>query len=229
MMVARVWKRAGLQPHRLERYLASNDPDFESKAADIIGLYVHPPQHAALFCLDEKSAIQALDRLDPVLPLSPGRAERHGFEYFRHGTLSLYAALNTRTGDVIGKTTARHTSTEFVEFLGQIVASQPEGREIHIVADNLSAHKTKNVFEFLQANPTVRIHYTPTYSSWLNQVEIWFSKIQRDVIARGIFVSVKDLDRKLIRYIRSYNKKAKSFKWTYAEFVNRIRTTKKSM
>jgi DDE superfamily endonuclease len=119
------------------------------------------------------------------LPLSPGRAERHGFEYFRHGTLSLYAALNTRTGDVLGKTTARHTSVEFVDFLGQIVASQPEGREIHIVADNLSAHKTKNVFEFLQANPTVRIHYTPTYSSWLNQVEIWFSKIQRDVIARG--------------------------------------------
>src|SRR6516164_2185875 len=149
-----------------------------------------------------KSAIQALDRLDPVLPLSPGRAERHGFEYFRHGTLSLYAALNTRTGDVIGKTTPRHTSTEFVEFLGQIVASQPEGREIHIVADNLSAHKTKNVFEFLQANPTVRIHYTPTYSSWLNQVEIWFSKIQRDVISRGIFTSTADLSRKLIRYIK---------------------------
>jgi hypothetical protein len=108
----------------------------------------------------------------PLLPLSPGRAERHGFEYFRHGTLSLYAALNTRTGDVMGKTTARNTSAEFVGFLGQIVASQPEGREIHIVADNLSAHKTKHVFEFLQANPTVRIHYTPTYSSWLNQVEV---------------------------------------------------------
>src|SRR5260221_2408769 len=104
---------------------------------------------------------------------------------FRHGTLSLNAALNTRTGDVLGKTTARHTSAEFVDFLGQIVASQPQGREIHIVADNLSAHKTKNVFEFLQTNPTVRIHYTPTYSSWLNQVDIWFSKIQRDLIARG--------------------------------------------
>jgi len=138
------------------------------------------------------------DRLDPVLPLSPGRAERHGFEYFRHGTLSLYAALNTRTGDVIGKTTARHTSAEFVDFLRQIVASQPEGQEIHIVADNLSAHKTKNVFEFLQANPTVRIHYTPTYSRWLNQVEIWFSKIQRHVISRGIFTSTTDLSRKLI-------------------------------
>src|SRR5258705_5616523 len=109
--------------------------------------------------------------LTPVLPLSPGRAERHGFEYFRHGTLSLYAALDTRTGDVMGKTTARHTSAEFVDFLVQIVASQPEGREIHIVTDNLSAHKTKNGFEFIQAHPTVRIHYTPTYSNWINQAE----------------------------------------------------------
>src|SRR5258708_16216064 len=195
--VARVWARAGIQPHRLRRYMASTDPEFEEKAADIIGLYLKPPLNAAVFCVDEKSAIQALDRLDPVLPLSPGRAERHGFEYYLHGTLSLYAALHTRTGDVMGKTTARHTSAEFVDFLGQIVASQPEGREIHIVADTLSAHKTKNVFEFLQANPTVRIHYTPTYSSWLNQVQIWFSKIPRDVITRGIFTSTTDLSRKL--------------------------------
>src|SRR5258708_34063805 len=173
--VARGWARAGIQPHRLRRYMASTDPEFEEKAADIIGLYLKPPLNAAGFCVGDQSAIQSLDRLDPVLP---GRAERHGFEYFRHGTLSLDAALNTRTGDFVGKTTARHTSVEFVDFLGQIVASQPEGREIHIVADNLSAHKTKNVFEFLQAHPTVRIHYTPTYSSWLNQVEIWFSKIQ---------------------------------------------------
>src|ERR1700730_4354741 len=114
MMVARVWARAGLKPHRIERYMASDDPDFEAKAADIIGLYLNPPQHAALFCVDEKTAIQALDRLDPVLPLSPGRAERHGFEYYRHGTLSLYAALNPRTGEVVGQTTPRHTSADFV-------------------------------------------------------------------------------------------------------------------
>src|SRR5262250_2558739 len=145
MMVARVWKRAGLQPHRLERYLASNDPDFESKAADIIGLYVHPPQHAAVFCLDEKAAIQALDRLDPVLPLSPGRAERHGFEYYRHGTLSLYAALNTKTGEVIGKTAERHTSREFITFLKGLVSHQPPQRQIHVILDNLSAHKTQRV------------------------------------------------------------------------------------
>ena len=116
MMVARVWAKHGLKPQRLDRYMASNDPDFERKAADIIGLYVNPPAHAAVFCVDEKTAIQALDRKDPVLPLSPGRAERHGFEYYRHGTLSLYAAFNTKTGEVLGKTTARHTSAEFVAF-----------------------------------------------------------------------------------------------------------------
>src|SRR5208337_3306096 len=127
MMVARVWQRAGLKPHRIERYMASDDPDFETKAADIIGLYVKPPQHAAVFCVDEKTAIQALDRLDPVLPLSPGRLERHGFEYYRHGTLSLYAALNTRNGAVVGKTAARHTSQEFVAFLAELVANQPRG------------------------------------------------------------------------------------------------------
>src|ERR1700730_5429248 len=221
--VARVWARAGVQPHRLRRYMASTDPEFEEKAADVIGLYLKPPLNAAVFCVDEKSAIQALDRLDPVLPLSPGRAERHGFEYYRHGTLSLYAALNPRTGDVLGKTTARHTSAEFVDFLGQIVASQPAGREIHIVADNLSAHKTKNVFEFLQAHPTVPIHYTPTYSSWLNQIEIWFSKIQRDVISRGIFTSTTDLSRKLIRYIKQYNKTATPFRWRVKNADNRIK------
>src|SRR5262247_3612301 len=137
MMVARVWAKHGLQPHRLERYLASDDPDFEKKAADVIGLYLKPPQHAVVFCVDEKTAIQALDRLDPVLPLSPGRAERHGFEYYRHGTLSLYAALNTKTGEVLGKTATRHTSEEFVAFLSEIVAYQPRNREIHIIADNL--------------------------------------------------------------------------------------------
>ena len=227
--VTRILAKAGLQPHRLRRYLSSNDPEFEEKAADIIGLYLKPPVNAAVFCVDEKSAIQALDRLDPVLPLSPGRAERHGFEYYRHGTLSLFAALNPKSGEVLGKTSARHTSAEFVAFLEQIVASQTPAKEIHIIADNLSAHRTSKVWEFLERNRNVRIHYTPTYSSWLNQVEIWFSKIQRDVIARGIFASVKDLDRKLIRYIRSYNKKAKPFKWTYSEIERRIRTTKKSM
>src|SRR5205823_1594763 len=179
MMVARVWRKHGLQPHRIERYMASNDPDFEKKAADIIGLYLNPPAHAAVFSVDEKTAIQALDRKDPVLPLSPGRAERHGFEYFRHGTLSLYAAFNTKTGEVLGKTAQRHTSAEFVAFLTDIVVNQPCGKEIHVIADNLSAHKTKQVDEFLTTHRNVHLHFTPTYSSWLNQVELWFAKIER--------------------------------------------------
>src|SRR5881392_1258350 len=148
-LVAKTWQRAGLQPHRFERYMQSDDPDFETKAADVIGLYVNPPDHAAVFAVDEKTAIQALDRLDPVLPLSPGRAERHGFEYYRHGTLSLFAAFNTKTGEVLGKTAARHTSAEFVAFLADIVVNQPRGKDIHVIADNLSAHKTGQVEDFL--------------------------------------------------------------------------------
>jgi hypothetical protein len=143
--------------------MASDDPAFESKAADIIGLYLQPPAHAAVFCVDEKSAIQALDRLDPVLPLSPGRTERHGFEYFRQGTLSLYAALEVSSGQVLGKTAQRHTSAEFVAFLADVVATQPEGKQIHLIADNLSAHKTKAVAEFLAAHTNLQLHYTPTY------------------------------------------------------------------
>src|SRR5437868_13752279 len=136
-IVARAWRHAGLQPHRLERYMRSTDPEFETKAADVIGLYLDPPQPAAAFCVDEKTAIQALDRLDPVLPLSPGRAERHGFEYYRHGTLSLYAALDTATGRVHGKTAARHTSRDFVVFLKEVVALCPPDQQIHIILDNL--------------------------------------------------------------------------------------------
>jgi len=164
-LVRQVWREADLKPHRLDRYMASDDPQFEQKAAQIIGLYLNPPQHAAVFCVDEKSAIQALDRLDRRLPLSPGRAERHGFEYYRHGTLSLYAALNPQTGQVIGQTASRHTSQEFVTFLGEVVASQPDQREIHMILDNLSAHKTALVHRFLAAHPNVQLHFTPTYSS----------------------------------------------------------------
>src|SRR6201981_3381617 len=164
--VHRVWKEAGLKPHRLERYMASDDAEFARKAAHIIGLYLRPPQHAAVFCVDKKPAIQALDRLDPVLPLSPGRAERNGFEYYRHGTLTLYAALNTKAGGVLGKTAPRHTSAEFVAFLDEVVSRRPAEEEIHIILDNLSAHKTKLVRDFLSHHPNVHLHFTPTYSSW---------------------------------------------------------------
>jgi len=221
--VQRIWRRHGLKPHRLQTHMVSNDPDFEAKAADVIGLYLNPPAHAAVFCVDEKTAIQALDRKDQMLPLSPGRAQSHGFEYKRNGTLSLFAALNTATGEVLGKTAARHTSEQFVAFLSDILASQPKRREIHVICDNVSSHKTQRVQEFLAEHPKVQIHYTPTYSSWLNQVENWFSKIQRDVIARGVFTSVKDLDRKLMRYIRANNKNPKPIKWKYNDPSHRIR------
>jgi len=188
--VHRIWRTAGLKPHRLERYMASNDPDFERKAAHIIGLYLDPPQHAAVFYVDEKSAIQALDRLDPVLPLSPGRLERHGFESYRHGTLSLYAALDVETGKVHGRTAARHTSEDFLGFLGDVVHQAKGKREIHIILDNLSADKTKKVEQFLQ-------------------IEIWFARIERGVIARGVFTSVPDLARRLMRYIRAYSRTAR--------------------
>ena len=224
--VQRVWAQARLKPHRLERYLASNDPRFEEKAADIIGLYMNPPQHAAVFCVDEKTAIQALDRLDPVLPLSPGRAERHGFEYYRHGTLSLYAALDVKTGEVHGMTAARHTAQQFITFLNGLVERAEWAKEIHVVLDNLSAHKTKDVQRFLAEHPHVQFHFTPTYSSWLNQVELWFAKIQRDVITRGVFTSVADLGNKLRKYIRAYSKSAKPFRWTYTDTTRRIRPNK---
>ena len=220
--VQRILAQADVRPHRLERYMASDDPDFETKAADVIGLYLTPPQHAAVFCVDEKTAIQALDRLDPVLPLSPGRLERHGFEYKRNGTLSLYAALDVKTGKVQGKTAEHHTSAEFVEFLEQVVSACKPQQEIHIILDNLSAHKTAKVEDFLQRNSHVKLHFTPTYSSWLNQVEIWFARLEREVIARGIFTSVKDLARKLMRYIRAYSKTARPFKWKYADVRRRI-------
>jgi transposase len=224
--VQRIWSQSRVKPHRLERYMASNDPQFEEKAAEIIALYMNPPQHAAVFCVDEKTAIQALDRLDPVLPLSPGRIEKHGFEYYRHGTLSLYAALEVSTGKVLGKTAARHTSQEFIGFLTDIVKKTPSAKQIHIVLDNLSAHKTRAVGEFLEDHPRVKLHFTPTYSSWLNQVEIWFSKIQREVITRGVFTSVADLSRKLMKYIRAYAKTAKPFQWKYTDPTRRIKVTK---
>jgi transposase len=154
--------------------------------------------------------------------MSPGRIERHGFEYYRHGTLSLYAALDVRTGKVQGKTAARHTSEEFVGFLNQLVSGCKPNQEIHVILDNLSAHKTSNVHMFLEEHPNVHFHFTPTYSSWLNQVEIWFGRIEREVIARGVFSSVRDLARKLMRYIRAYSKTARPFNWKYSDVRRRV-------
>jgi len=226
-----VWRmlhESAIKPWQHEHWLFPKDPQFAEKAGPILDLYAGRWEGKSLgrtdyvLSMDEKTSIQALDRLDPVLPLAPGRAERHGFEYYRHGTLSLYAALNTKTGAVIGSTAARHTSQEFVAFLADVVASQSRGREIHIIADNFSAHKTKLVQQFLDSHPKVTLHYTPTYSSWLNQVELWFAKVERDVIARGVFTSVTDLKRKLMKYIRRYNEHSRPIKWKYTDFSNRI-------
>ena len=222
MLVARTWQKHGIKPHQTESYMYSNDPDFERKAADIIGLYLNPPQHAAVFSIDEKSAIQALDRKDPILPLSPGRIERHGFEYYRHGTLSLYAAFDIKNGLIHGRTTDRHTSQEFLTFIQDLISTQKAGKEIHVILDNFSAHKTKKVQEFLIKHPKIKFHYTPTYSSWLNQVELWFSKIERDLIYRGVFTSKKDLARKIMKYINEYNKSPKVVKWKYCNPEKRI-------
>jgi transposase len=215
-LVHRVWREADLKPHRLERYMASNDPDFERKAADVIGLYLNPPRHAAVFCVDEKTAIQALDRRDRVLPLSPGRAERHGFEYKRYGTLSLYAALNTQTGQVRGKTAARHTSKEFVGFLAEVVSSCHSGREIHIILDNLSVHKHATVLAWAARRRRLQLHFTPTYASWLNQIEIWFRILTKAVVKDGVWPSKAQLVAQIMTFIKDYNAtRAHPFRWTY--------------
>ena len=223
--VHRVWKEAGIKPHRLERYMASDDPDFESKAADIIGLYLHPPQHAAVFCVDEKTAIQAWIVSTPSCLSRPGRAERHGFEYYRHGTLSLVrgAGYRNRPSPWQNRVPPYQPRVRRVSGGSPILVPAP-GREIHIILDNLSAHKTQAVRDFLQQHPRVRFHFTPTYSSWLNQVEIWFAKIEREVIARGIFTSVPDLARKLRRYINAYSANARPIRWKYSDPTRRVRS-----
>ncbi len=208
--VHRVWKEAGLKPHRLERYMASDDPEFESKAADIIGLYLRPPQHAAVFCVDEKTAIQALDRLDPVLPLSPGRAERHGFEYYRHGTLSLYAALDTKTGRVHGRTAARHTSRDFVAFLAEVVSLCSPRQQIHIILDNLSAHKTQ-IGSTTFSKSILACSFTSPLRIPLGSIKSSSGSPRSSVRSLPAASSrlSPDLARKLRRYINAYSANAR--------------------
>jgi transposase len=228
MTVMRLWHKAGLQPHRLRGYMASPDPEFEAKAKDILGLYLHPPKNAAVFCIDEKTAIQALDRSQPALPMRAGRVERRAVEYVRHGTVSLFAALEVHKGKVAGRCAPRHTSEEFVGFLTQAVARHRR-KTIHVILDNLAVHKTPLVRAWQQQHPQVHFHFTPTYASWLNQVEIWLGLITRDCIRRGVFHSVPELTHKILTYIRQYNRNAQPFHWTYSNPKNRIRVSLSSV
>lgn len=228
MTVMRLWHKAGLQPHRLRGYMASPDPEFEAKAKDILGLYLDPPKNAAVFCIDEKTAIQALDRSQPALPMRTGQVERRAVEYVRHGTVSLFAALEVPSGKVLGRCASRHTSQEFVEFLNQAVAGRRR-RKIHVILDNLAVHKTPLVRSWQKQHPQVFFHFTPTYASWLNQVEIWLGLITRDCIRRGVFHSVPELTHKILTYIRQYNRNAQPFRWTYSNPKNRIRVSLSSV
>jgi transposase len=222
--VTRVWRKAGLQPHRLKRYQASPDPDFETKAKEILGLYLNPPEKAVVVCVDEKTAIQALDRTQPALPLRSGKPERHSVEYIRHGTVSLLAALEVHSGKVQTRCVERHTSEEFIRFLDQTLSAQ-RGKKVHVILDNLSVHKTAAVRGWVERHPHVQLHFTPTYSSWLNQVEIWLGLITRDCIRRGIFHSVPDLVSKIMSYVRLYNRTAQPFRWTCRNPRKRIRVS----
>jgi len=212
--VQRVWKAFGLQPHRQKHFKISTDPFFVEKVRDIVGLYLNPPDHAVVLCVDEKSQIQALDRTAPLLPLGLGYVEGVTHDYVRHGTTTLFAALDVATGRVLTKCKQRHRHQEFLQFLRHIEASVPKKLDVHLVVDNYATHKHQRVRRWLAARPRFHVHYTPTYSSWLNQVEIWFNIITQRAIRRGTFRSVRDLTRKIEAFAKQYNRGCRPFVWT---------------
>jgi transposase len=212
--VQRIWKAFGLQPHRQKHFKLSTDPFFVEKVRDIIGLYLNPPDHAVVLCVDEKSQIQALDRTAPLLPLGLGYVEGVTHDYVRHGTTTLFAALDIATGRVLTKCKRRHRHQEFLHFLRHIDASVPKKLDVHLVVDNYATHKHAGVRRWLAARPRFHIHYTPTYSSWLNQVEIWFNIITQRAIRRGTFRSVRDLTQKIEAFVQHYNRRCRPFAWT---------------
>jgi transposase len=211
--VARAWREYGLQPWRAESFRFSTDPQLEAKVVDVVGLYLHPPENAVVLCVDEKSQIQALDRTAPILPLQPGLAERRSHDYVRHGTSTLFAALEIATGQVTAACKARHRHQEFLAFLRQVARAYPTG-ELHLVMDNYAAHKHPAVRTWLAANPRVVVHFTPTHASWMNLVEVWFSIIERQAIHRGSFGSVRDLNANIRAFITGWNDRAHPFTWT---------------
>jgi transposase len=214
--IVRIWHAFGLQPHRTETFKLSTDPLFVEKVRDVVGLYLSPPDHAIVLCVDEKSQVQALDRTQPLLPLEPGQAERHTHDYARHGTTSLFAALNVATGHIIGKCHGRHRQQEFVKFLDLIDASLPKqsGVAVHLVMDNYGTHKAPQVKRWFQRHPEYHLHFIPTSSSWLNQVERFFAEITEKRIRRGAFRSVKALEQAIMDYLDHHNQSPKPFVWS---------------
>ena len=212
--VQRVWKAFGIQPHRQKHFKLSTDPFFVEKVRDIIGLYLNPPENAMVLCVDEKSQIQALNRTQPMLPLGLGYVEGVTHDYVRHGTTTLFAALDIASGNVLAQCKKRHRHQDFLAFLRHIDANVPKGMDIHLVVDNYATHKHTKVKNWLAARPHYHVHYTPTYSSWLNQVEIWFNIITQKAIRRGTFRSVKDLTSKIQLFVDHYNKNSTPFMWT---------------
>ncbi len=209
-----MWNAFGLQPHRAETFKLSRDPLFVDKVRDIVGLYLSPPTHALVLCVDEKSQIQALDREQPILPMMPGMPERRTPSYIRHGTTSLFAALDVATGAVIGKCYKRHRATEFLDFIKQIDGNVPDGLDVHIVMDNYATHKTPMVKAWLARRPHYHVHFTPTSASWINQVERWFAELTRKQIQRGVHTSTAQLEADIRSFIDQHNAEPKPFRWT---------------
>jgi transposase len=212
--VQRIWRAFGLQPHRIETFKLSTDPDFVAKVRDVVGLYMSPPERAIVLCVDEKSQIQALDRSQPMLPMRPGQPERRSHDYKRHGTTSLFAALNIATGVVIGKCYTRHRASEFRKFLDEIEAAVPSDLDVHLVMDNYATHKTPLIRNWLAKRPRWHVHLTPTSASWLNQVERFFALITERKIRRGIYRSVVALRTDILSFIERHNVEPKPFRWT---------------
>jgi transposase len=212
--IRRIWTAFGLQPHRSETFKLSSDPLFVDKVRDIVGLYLSPPNRALVLSVDEKSQIQALDREQPVLPMMPGMPERCTHSYVRHGTTSLFAALDIATGFVIGKCYKRHRAAEFLDFLKQIDAQVPPDLDVHIIMDNYATHKTALVRSWLARRPHYHVHFTPTSASWINQVERWFAELTRKQLRRGVHTSTRQLEQDIRSFIDRHNDKPKPYRWT---------------
>ena len=212
--VHRIWRAFSLQPHRSETFKLSKDPLFVEKVRDIVGLYLNPPEKALVLCVDEKSQIQALDRTQPLLPMRPGQPERRTHDYVRHGTTSLFAALDIATGDVIGECHRRHRALEFRKFLTTIDEQVPDDLDVHLIMDNYATHKTPAIRRWLAKRPRFHVHFTPTSASWINQIERWFATLTAKQIRRGTFRSTLQLEAKIKEYIEINNEEPKPFVWT---------------